>query len=371
MKQFMFFLLGVGIALHCGAASAQFADVPTTNDLLRNEAEAAPLALQFTGTTAAELQTWQRTFADKLRSLLGPHRPPTKWEVRVEERREFDDFVRERIVVTADGHPALPLYRLLPLPLPSERCPGVVAIHGHSGVYPVVGLQEAGGTLREAEPNHYDYGRKLARRGCIVIAPCLTPFYPREPREPYDTLEDRCAITFVRMQLLGKLPIAENLRDCLWCVELLTHDERINAERLACVGLSYGGRMTMLTTALEPRIRVAAVSGACNVLQERILGRYSCGSQVIPGLLQYGDVPEIGSLIAPRPCVWEIGAKDKLVDPRWAEVAIARMARAYVAAGAKENLIIDRFPGGHDFHGDLALPLFERELRLQPTSSSK
>ena len=48
--------------------------------------------------------------------------------------------------------------------------------------------------------------------------------------------------------------------------------------------------MTMLTTAVEPRIRVAAVSGALNVMQERIRGNYSCGAQVIPGLLTIGDV---------------------------------------------------------------------------------
>ena len=71
--------------------------------------------------------------------------------------------------------------------------------------------------------------------------------------------------------------------------------------------------MTMLTAALEPRIKVAAVSGALNVMQERLAQPYSFGAQIIPGLLQYGDVPEIGSLIAPRPAVWEVGSRDGLV----------------------------------------------------------
>ena len=50
---------------------------------------------------------------------------------------------------------------------------------------------------------------------------------------------------------------------------------------------------------MEPRIKVAAVSGALNLLQERIANRYSCGSQIIPGLLKYGDYSEIGALIGP------------------------------------------------------------------------
>jgi hypothetical protein len=120
--------------------------------------------------------------------------------------------------------------------------------------------------------------------------------------------------------------------------------------------------MTMLTAAIEPRIRVATVSGALNLLQERILGRYSCGAQVIPGLLQYGDVPEIGSLIAPRPAIWEWGIRDGLIDPARAAAGVARMQRAYDALGASDRLIIDRFEGGHEWSWAKALPAIEREL---------
>ena len=52
-----------------------------------------------------------------------------------------------------------------------------------------------------------------------------------------------------------------------------------------------------------PCIKVCVIAGALNVMQERISKPYGCGAQIIPGLLKYGDVPEIGSLIAPRPCV--------------------------------------------------------------------
>jgi hypothetical protein len=55
--------------------------------------------------------------------------------------------------------------------------------------------------------------------------------------------------------------------------------------------------MTMLAAALEPGIHVAVMSGALNCFQERVTHRYSCGAQVIPGLLRYGDVPEIASLL--------------------------------------------------------------------------
>ncbi len=118
----------------------------------------------------------------------------------------------------------------------------------------------------------------------------------------------------------------------------------------------------MLTTALEPRLRVAIISGALNVMQERIRTPYSCGAQIIPGLLDYGDVPEIASLIAPRHCLWEVGARDSLINPRWAENALGRIRRVYDALQAKERLQVARFDGGHVWSGRAAYPLLKRVL---------
>jgi hypothetical protein len=120
--------------------------------------------------------------------------------------------------------------------------------------------------------------------------------------------------------------------------------------------------MTMLAAALEPRIKVAVISGALNCLQERTQGRYSCGAQVIPGLLQFGDVPEIASLIAPRPCLWEVGNKDPLLPRAWQDIALKRIERAYEAFAAKKNLQVDRFDGGHVWHGTEALRILDKVL---------
>jgi hypothetical protein len=323
--------------------------VPTVHDAIRTQAANAPLKMQFRGQTAAECQKWQAAFAAQLRSLLGPHTPPRAWKSTVERRMEFDEYTLEEWILTAEGVPPLPVCLLVPKGDAKQRRPGVLALHGHG-------------------PNgHYAIARgksglELVRRGYIVMAPCMTPFGRRLDKPEAYGKQDPCGVTFVRMQLLGKVLIAENLRDCLWAFEALARHPQVDADRLACVGLSYGGRMTMLTAALEPRIKVAVVSGALNLLQERIAGRYSCGAQVIPGLLQYGDVPEIGSLIAPRHAVWEAGLKDGLIDPQRAEEGMARMRRAYKALAADDHLLLDRFDGGHEWSWQVALPVLERVL---------
>jgi dienelactone hydrolase len=339
-------------------------EVPTVDEAIRKQAENAPLAMRFRGSTAEECRKWQDEFAAKLRSLLGPHKPPAKWKTTVERTKELDDHRREELVLTADGHPALPVYLLTPLKKAERPRAGVLAIHGHGahGYDPVAGRDDLPGVAAAIKSANYDYGRQLVGRGYVVAVPCLTPFGRRLGKRDSEAKLDPCADTFIRMQILGKLLIAENLRDCQWSLELLAQHEQVDAKRLGCVGLSYGGRMTMLTSALEPRIRVAAVSGALNVMQERISHPYSCGAQIIPGLLNFGDVPEIGSLIAPRPCVWEVGSKDGLVTPKWADEALTRMRRAYKALGAEDQLQVDRFEGGHQWNGKVAYTLLEKTL---------
>jgi dienelactone hydrolase len=366
-----FLALAAAASLGTGLAPSARADKSTPqvavgiDDQIRRQAAAAPLKMQFRGTTADDCHRWQAAFAAKLRSLLGPHSPPRTWDTVVERTVTLDDHRREELILTAKDHPPLPVYLLLPKSKSKTPLPGVVAIHGHGqfGYDAVVARELTDGIDREVKSCNYDYGRQFVRRGYAVVAPCLTPFGRRLGNRTAYGKNDACAVTLVRLLLLGKLLMAENLRDILWALELLAQRKAVDAKRLGCVGLSYGGRMTMLAAALEPRIRVAVVSGALNCMQERIGHRYSCGAQVIPGLLEYGDVPEIAGLIAPRPCLWEIGSRDPLMVPRWVETALKRITRPYTALAASKQLQTDRFDGRHEWHGTQAYRLLDQVLK--------
>lgn len=341
------------------AAAAQ-----TVDDRIRQMAEAPPLALTFSGNTAAQCRQWQQQFKARLDACLGPYQPPASWSVVSESKADLEGHTRREITLRAPGHPDLPLYLLAPTKPAAGKRAGILALHGHGifGHESVAGIDNSEERRREIAAANYDYGRQLALRGYTVAIPCFTPFGIRLGDRKVYRGEDPCAVTFARLQLFGKVLIAENLRDSLWALAFLASQPDVDANRLGCVGLSYGGRMTMLTAALSPRIKVAVCSGALNVMQERVRGRYSCGAQIIPGLLQYGDVPEIGSLIAPRPCLWEVGRKDGLMVQPWADQAYQRMQRAWSAVGAAGNLSQDSHEGAHRWSGVKAFPLLDRLL---------
>ncbi len=340
------------------------AKAPPIGERLKADIAAAPLTMQFKGETADDCKAWQKEFSAKLKTLLGPHAPPAKWKTIVVKSTELDDHRREELLLVADGLPPLPVYLLLPKEKKGKR-PAILALHGHGahGHHPIAGRDDLPGVGNAIKNNNYDYGRQLVRQGYVVAAPCMTPFGERFGKSSGKS--DLCADTFIRMTLLGKTLMGENLRDCLWATELLTRHEEVDADRLGCVGLSLGGRMTMLTTALEPRIKVCVISGALNVMQERASKPYGCGAQIIPGLLQFGDVPEIASLIAPRYCLWEVGSKDGLIDPLWADEILRRQRRAYKAFKAEERMNVDRFEGGHVWHGTEAVKLLEKALQAK------
>jgi dienelactone hydrolase len=338
--------------------------VPPIQERLQRSVAEAPLAMQFRGSSAEECRKWQAEFIAQLRSLLGPQRPPEKWKTVVQSATDLDDHRREELLLTADGHPPLPMYLLVPRGKSDQKRAGILALHGHGahGHHPVAGRDDLPGVAASIKSANYDYGRQLARRGYVVAVPCFTPFGDRLGSRDALGKQDACGDTFIRLQMLGKLLIAENLRDSLWALDVLARHEQVDEARLGCVGLSYGGRMTMLTAAVEPRIKVAVVSGALNLMQERVSKPYGCGAQIIPGLLKYGDNPEISSLIAPRHCLWEVGNRDGLIAPKEAEAFLGRLRRAYQALGAEERLQVDRFDGGHEWHGTVANTLLEKVL---------
>ena len=340
-------------------------EVRIVQEDLEGAMEKAELTMQFHGSTQADIQAWQESFQENLHKLLGNIEPPKDWKTTEIGRTEFDDHIRYELVLEAPDLPTVPVYLLLPrLVSPDNPAPAVLCVHGHGkfGHHPVVGRTDIDEIEENIAQHHYDYGLQFVRRGYVVAAPCMIPFGDRVDRNEYGG-NDPCAVTFVRMQALGRFPMAENLRDLRWCLDFLQSRPEVDRDRIGCAGLSYGGRMTMLVSAVDPRIKVAAISGALNLQQERLSARHSCGSQIIPGLLKYGDYSEIGCLIAPRPCVWEAGSKDPLIVPKWDEVFKDRLKRAYEAASQPENLHFDHFEGAHRWNGKVAFPLFDEVLK--------
>jgi hypothetical protein len=93
--------------------------------------------------------------------------------------------------------------------------------------------------------------------------------------------------------------------------------------------------MTMWLAIRDERIRACVPAGCMNTFRERSQKLGSCGIQYPFGLLRIGDVPELLSLIAPRPMQLQAGEGDALITPADRDAIEACVRRAYGAAGAE------------------------------------
>jgi hypothetical protein len=337
----------------------------TTSGWLDRMVENAPLEMVFRGGTHADWENWRISWRKKLVELLGPSPEPVPLEILTSELVELDTHIREKVLLKADSFGAIPAYVMVPREIEEgDRRPGILCAHGHDahnlGKEAVAGVDADERVRDEISLMNYDYARQLVERGYVTIVPDWHAFGERFDRTSVG--RDPCNVIQNSVSWLGYNLLALDVRDARLVLDYLQGRPEVDADRLGMVGLSYGGRVTTFTAALDERISIAVVSGALNCFVERIRSRGSCGSQVVPELLKYGDIPEVLGLIAPRPLMIERGLDDELLPDEYFEEGYSRLMRVYEAAGVRDRLSKDEFPGGHQFNGVKALPWLDRWL---------
>ncbi len=322
-----------------------------------NDLCARPPLLRLTDEAPQAWRAWHDAFGLRLRELLGPTDPTAPPRVEVVSSERLDGYRRDRIVFATEPTIDVAAWLLVP---DEPNGAGIVSIHGHGYVYgETVGIAGDDRSRESMAALGYAYAPRFAQRGYTVINPDLRNFGSRRDHETFR--RDACDTATLRLSLFGRTLIADQLRDLRGCVDLLLARPAVTGA-VGATGLSYGGRLTMFLSAIDHRIACAVASGCLNVFRERLTIDSSCGAQFVPGLLRYGDTPEVFGLIAPRPLLLELGTIDGTSPEIFAMDAWAQIERYYRAAGARDRLDLDVFESGHIYHGAKAFDWFDRWL---------
>jgi dienelactone hydrolase len=326
--------------------------------------------LTFKGETAADFQAWRSRFADAYHRCLGPWPEPVNPEVEVASEEDAGDHTRLKLYFNSSPGVTVPAYLLIPKGIaPGEKRPGILAAHGHgNGKDDIVGLDQG----REERASlvralNYDYARQAVQRGYVVIAPDWIPFGERRPPVEWSRPNrDPCNVVSMAWEYYGYTLLAQNIWDGMRALDILAARPEVDPDRLAVLGLSYGGTMTTHLTINDPRVKVAVISGYLSTVKGDALtmrgkGNF-CGAQYVPGLLRYGDIPDMAGLIAPKPVLIEAGTQDDCFVIEDVRMAYAHLERIYAAAGASDRLAYDEHPGRHEWHGTVAWAWLERWL---------
>lgn len=289
----------------------------------------------------------------KLRQTLGDrigYPPPGKAGGEAEFRQIGEDsigtYFRANIPVLPGVH-AEGIY-IVPKGL-KGRAPLVIAMHGGGGS-PEVALFHGGA-------NYHDMVRGGVKRGYAVFAPqhlFSAEGFSGDVRNRTDA----------RLRLVGTSLTAIEIAKITRSLDVLCKRPEVDAKRIAMVGLSYGGYYTLVTMALEPRIKTG-VSSCYFGVQEF---RYAQNENSIPGDFQFTDRftllrdPEIVALICPRPLQIQAGANDDAEHRDMGRQIAPSAAAYYNGLSRNDDFQFLVFAGGHEFYDPAAWDFLQKHL---------
>jgi dienelactone hydrolase len=312
-----------------------------------------------------EWKTWRKAFRRAIVKELGPDPESVPLRPEVLENRDMGDYIREKVVYDVDPYNSVPAWVLTPKGLgKGERVPGILVAHGHGpGKDTCLDLGPDG---KPTETYMHGAAVRLAQAGYVTIAPDWRGFGERIDRDEFvrRPSRDGCNVAYMANGYFGFQYLGLQVWDAKRTLDYLQSLPSVNPSKLGMIGCSFGGTMTTYASALDNRIKACVIICYLSTLQGAFdqMGNF-CGAQYMPALGKYGDIPDVVSLIAPRPMLAEIGEEDMcfLVDD--AMKAYRRVKKAYKAAGVPEKCELDRFPGVHEFSGRKAFDFFEKWLK--------
>ena len=99
-------------------------------------------------------------------------------------------------------------------------------------------------------------------------------------------------------------------------IDYLATRPEVDASRVATLGASGGGTTSLLTAAVDERVKVAVVSAYFNTFRDSIMSISHCPDNYVPGLLQDMEMYDIAGLVAPRALFVESGGNDPHLPDR-------------------------------------------------------
>ncbi|MEQ9426753.1 MAG: acetylxylan esterase [Cyclobacteriaceae bacterium] len=243
----------------------------------------------------------------------------------------------------------IPFYEMLPEGFDSgQKYPTVILFSGH-------------GDMDQVAFEKWTYqkgaGLLLAKEGFVV--------YVMENRGmgKLSSLGDHLHIDAVA-RLVGGSWYGELITDGLYLTELVHQKSYVDQSRIGVAGVSTGGALSMLVSAIDSRIKAAYVQGYLGSYKTTFGTRsnhHICNN--IPNVLNHFDMAEIAGAIAPRNAMYVNGQQDTFYYQD-AEAAFEKVKIYYQNAGAGDKIeLASPDDTIHELSEDIMIEFFLETLK--------
>jgi dienelactone hydrolase len=328
--------------------------------------ESAALEMTFRATNRKQAEAWQKRLRAKVTELVGGF-PTTRAPLAAEtlEVREFPGYRREKFVFTSRPGLGVLAYLLTPK---GGKAPyaTMVCVPGHGrGVDDIVGIDDQGQDRTDKDGYQHDFAIQVAEHGMAAVA--IEPMAFGCRRDPRTKTKaglkgSACQPVAGAALLFGQTMIGWRVWDVMRTIDWIETRKELDAKRVGCMGISGGGTCTTFSAALEPRIKVALISGYLNIFRDCILSLSHCIDNYVPGILNYAEMYDVAGLIAPRPLFVESGEKDDIFPIAASRESFARVKKVYGVFDASGVVEQETFDGPHSFWGVKGIPFLAKHL---------
>jgi dienelactone hydrolase len=279
------------------SAPATLARLPHTNLLVFHSRKGAVAPVK-------SKADWQQRRAEILRGMqevMGPLPGWEKWcpfDMQTREQTNCGSYTRLLITYASDPGSRVPAYLLIPNQAigGKKKLPAILALHPTDMKYGHRVLVE------QLRANYRAYGRDLAERGYVVIAPAYPIMADYQP--------DLKALGYHSGTMKA-------IRDNMRALDLLETLPFVRKGRYGAIGHSLGGHNAIFTAVFDPRICVVVSSCGFDSFSDYYDGDPKswelehgwCQTRYMPRLADYrgrlADIPfdfyELIAALAPRP----------------------------------------------------------------------
>ncbi len=275
-------------------------------------------------------------FREKLLAGLGGDWPkPGSLNVRHRKTIQKPGYRIESVFYDSEANDPIPAMLLIPDGISADNpAPAIAVWHQHNGQW-AKGKSEPAGL--GFNPMHHT-GVALAREGYVVLCPDALCFEERQDSTGKLKNGDFERFEFLRYVVAGKCMAWKNILDMRRAIDFLVSRPEVKSDKLGCYGHSMGSTHTWMVGPWEPRLK-CLVGNCCLPTYAAIHHEHMlhCFPNYVPGILQYGDTPDIAALIAPRPLLLNFGEKDGGSPIEFVREGIKTIANAYASMHAEKN----------------------------------